>query len=340
MNVLGIETTCDETAVAIVRDGKDILANCIASQAKLHEQYGGVFPEMASRQHIDQLLPLVEVALKQAQLTSDKIDLVAVANGPGLMGALLMGVTAAKGLSFAWEKPLVGVNHVEAHLYSAMMTSEHEPIFPALGIVLSGGHTFLAKMNTITDYSIIATTVDDAIGEAFDKVATLLGLPYPGGPHIEKLALKGDDTRFPFKAGQVKKRPLDFSFSGLKTNVLYTVKGPQANRKAPDLITEADKKDVAASFQQVAFSDIVSKAIQAAQTFPCQGIYLGGGVTNNQRLKTLFEEARSHLPIYWPPKELTLDNGAMIAGLGYHLYQKKPEQELAHPFPRLIYSCS
>lgn len=339
MIVLGIETTCDETAVAIVQDGTTILANCIASQAKLHEQYGGVFPEMASRQHIDALLPLVGAALDQAGLTQEGIDLIAVANGPGLMGALLMGVTAAQALSLAWAKPLIGVNHVEAHLYSAMMECEEKPLFPALGVVLSGGHTFLAKMETICSYDIISTTVDDAIGEAFDKVATLLGLPYPGGPHIEKLAKVGNPNRYPFKAGQVKGRPLDFSFSGLKTNVLYTVKGPQANRKAKDLIAEEDKKDVAASFQQAALTDVVNKALQAAQTFPCQAIYLGGGVTNNDQLKILFEAINTSIPLFWPRRDLTLDNGAMIAGLGYHLYQKGAQKEIT-AFPRMAIAKS
>lgn len=325
MYVLGIETSCDETAVSVVQDGKKILVNLVASQAKIHEQFGGVFPEVASRHHIDRLLPLIEEATKDIP-----IDLIAVANGPGLIGALLMGVTAAKTLAFGWNKPVVGVNHVEAHLYAAMM--EVEPVFPALGIVISGGHTFLAKMTGICEYETLGTTVDDAVGEAFDKVAALLGYPYPGGPQIEKLAREGNDSKFPFKKGRVKGRPLDFSFSGLKTNVLYTIKGPKGNRKGPTLITDEEKKDVAASFQKTALQDIYTKAMDAAKTFDCQAIYLGGGVTQNGYLRNLFEKAP--YPVFWPPKGLGLDNGAMIAGLGYHLFQRKNFSDDLQPFPR------
>ncbi|NGX50247.1 MAG: tRNA N6-adenosine threonylcarbamoyltransferase [Chlamydiae bacterium] len=326
--VLGIETSCDETAVAVVEDGEKILVNLVASQAKIHENYGGVFPEIASRQHIDRLLPLVEEAMAEV----GSIDLIAVANGPGLMGALLMGVTAAKTLGFGWNKPVVGVNHVEAHIYAAMM--EVEPVFPLLGVVVSGGHTFLAKMEGVTSYEILGRTVDDAIGEAFDKVAALLGYPYPGGPHIEELAKSGESNRYPFRGGVVKGRPLDFSFSGLKTNVLYTLKGKSCNKHAPTLIEEEEKRHVAASFQRAALSDIVKKALKAAETFSCQGIYLGGGVTQNRELRRLFKES-SPYPLFWPPEGLGLDNAAMIAGLGYHL--KNFDDEVT-AFPRLAFN--
>ena len=325
MKVLGIETSCDETAVAVVEDGRKILVNLIASQAEVHEVYGGVFPEIASRHHIDRLIPLVEKAIEIA----GEIDLIAVANGPGLMGALLMGVTAAKALAFGWNKPLVGVNHVEAHLYAAMM--EVEPLFPALGVVISGGHTFLAKMEGITSYEILGTTVDDAVGEAFDKVAALLGYPYPGGPHIEKAAQSGDGHKYPFRGGVVKGRPLDFSFSGLKTNVLYSVKGANSKKDSPTLIDDAEKKHIAASFQRAAIDDIVKKSLKAAETFPCQAIYLGGGVTMNKALREAFEKV-SPFPLFWPPKGLGLDNAAMIAGLGFHL---KNLEEDVKAFPRL-----
>ncbi len=327
MKVLGIETSCDETAVAIVKDGVNILVNLIASQAKIHQQFGGVYPEVASRHHIDQLIPLVEQAIEEHE-----IDLIAVANGPGLMGALLMGVVGAKTLAYGWGKPLVGVNHVEAHLYSAMMGEE--PRFPALGIVASGGHTFLAKMTSICSYEILGTTVDDAVGEAFDKVAALLEFPYPGGPHIEKLALHGDANKYPFRAGQVKGRPIDFSFSGLKTNVLYTVKGANCDKRAPSIITDEEKKHIAASFQDAALGDIVNKALKAASTFDCQAIYCGGGVTQNQRLRDLFE--KSPYPVFYPGEGLSLDNGAMIAGLGFHLYQRKKIYNEVHAYPRLF----
>ena len=324
MKVLGIETSCDETAVSIVEQGTHVLINLISSQTEIHRPFGGVFPEMASRAHIDCLLPLIERATQ-----SISIDLIAVTQGPGLMGSLLMGVTAANTLAYGWNKPLVGVNHLEAHLYSAMM--ERPPQFPALGIVVSGGHTFLAEMRGLCEYKILGKTVDDAIGEAFDKVAVLLGYPYPGGPYIEELAKEGDPFKYPFKGGRVKGRPLDFSFSGLKTHVLYTVKGIGAHPKDPIAIDSGEKKDIAASFQKAALDDIFHKALQAAKTFDCKAIYLGGGVTQNQRLRALFETAA--YPVFWPPKGLEIDNGAMIAGLGYHLYQKQGNSYPLHPFP-------
>jgi N6-L-threonylcarbamoyladenine synthase len=333
MNVLGLETSCDETAVSIVKNGKTILANRIASQEEIHRPFGGVFPELASRHHIDRILPLIEEALEEAHLTPKKIDLIAVANGPGLMGSLLIGVQTAKTLAYAWGKPLIGVNHVEAHLYAAMM--EGEPTFPALGVVLSGGHTFLAKVLAIGTYKIIGTTVDDAIGEAFDKVAAMLGLPYPGGPYIETLAKEGDPTRYSFKAGTVKERPLDFSFSGLKTSVLYTIKGNKGKRDDPSLIPEEEKKHIAASFQEASLKDIVKKTVKASHTFPCHAIYLGGGVTNNDYIKRLFEKEALNIPIFWPPVKLSLDNGAMIAGLGFHLCKQFPTQKV-EAFPRII----
>src|SRR3990167_1745655 len=278
MIVLGIETTCDETAASVVKDGQEILSNVIASSIDIHEQYGGVFPELACRRHIDLILPIIEEAI--APVGEKAIDLIAVAKGPGLIGALLVGMQVAKGLSIAWNKPFIGVNHVEAHLYAAIMASPKPWQFPALGIVLSGGHTFLVKILDVGSYELLVTTVDDAIGEAFDKVGTLLGLAYPGGPRIEKLALKGNPRRFSFKAGRVKKNPLDFSFSCIKTSVLYAIRDKN--------LDEQDKADVAASFQEAALSDIVSKASLAIQSFPCKAIYLGGGVANNRYLRSLF----------------------------------------------------
>lgn len=305
MIVLGIESTCDETGAAIVEDGHKILSNVLASSADIHEKYGGVFPELACRRHIEAILPVIDEAIQKAAITPNQIDIIAVAKGPGLVGALLIGMNAAKGLSIAWNKPLIGVNHVEAHLYASMMHLDHIPT-PALGIVLSGGHTLLLKILSIGSYEPIATTVDDAIGEAFDKVAALLGLPYPGGPHVERLATTGNSKAYSFNAGKVKRSPLDFSFSGLKTSVLYAVKGNEAIVKA----------DVAASFQESALKDIANKAYQASKMFPCQAIFLGGGVCANQRLRQIMNETFPNLPISWPPGNLSLDNAAMIAGLG------------------------
>ena len=321
MFVLGIESTCDETACAIVRDGKEVLANVISSQCDLHNKFGGVYPELACRRHIDALIPVIKSALQEANLSSDQIDLVSVAKGPGLIGALLIGLNAAKALAYSWNIPFVGVNHVEAHLYAAMMPLEHVPM-PALGLVVSGGHTFLVKMEEIGKYQMIGGTQDDAIGEAFDKVATMLGLPYPGGPEIEALAKQGDPKRFPFRPGRIKNHPWDFSFSGLKTNVLYTIKGPNASKGSPLIISESQKADVAASFQETALSDVVTKAIEAAKTFDCQAIYCGGGVSNNQRFRELFNVLNCPYPVFYPAHRLTLDNAAMIAGLGYHCFLK------------------
>jgi N6-L-threonylcarbamoyladenine synthase len=322
MFVLGIESSCDETACAVVRDGREVLANVVSSQTDLHHSFGGVFPELACRRHIDVLIPVIKTALQESNLSASEIGLVAATKGPGLIGALLIGLNAAKALSYAWDLPFFGVNHVEAHLYAAMMPLDHPPL-PALGIVISGGHTFLVKIEEIGKYQLIGTTQDDAIGEAFDKVGAMLGLPYPGGPEIEFLAKKGDPTRFPFRPGRIKNHPWDFSFSGLKTNVLYTIKGPNAAKDSPLIISEQEKADVAAAFQETALKDVVSKAIAAARNHNCLAIYCGGGVSNNQRLRALFNELGCAHPVYYPPKQLTLDNAAMIAGLGYHGFMKE-----------------
>ena len=331
MKVLGIETTCDETGIAIVEDGEKIIINDIFSQIDLHQEYGGVFPEIASRSHLDHLIPMIAKVTK-----NQKIDLIAVANKPGLMGCILMGLSTAKALSYALDIPYVGVNHVEAHLYAAMMNQPK--IFPSLGIVLSGGHTFLAIMDSINSYQIIGTTVDDAIGEAFDKVASLLDLPYPGGPHIEKLAKFGDKEAFPFKPGRVKGKPLNFSFSGLKTNILYTLKGPMSKKNSKTLLDETGKANVAASFQHTAFTDIKNKVKIAIEKYSPKAIYIGGGVTCNQALKEYFTDFS--IPLYAPEKSLCLDNGAMIAGLGYHIFSEKGGAPLSlEAIPRIL-PCS
>ncbi len=322
MYVLGIESTCDETGAAIVKDGRKILSNVVASSADIHVRYGGVFPELASRRHLEAIMPVVEEALEKASLLPEQIDLIAVAKGPGLIGSLLVGLQFAKGLSLAWNKPWIGVNHVEAHLYAAMMQAPEPISFPALGLVLSGGHTLLLKINAVGDYERIGTTVDDAIGEAFDKVATLLKLPYPGGPHVEALAKLGNPKAFPLTAGKVKKSPLDFSFSGLKTSVLYAMKGQNATEDRH--LTDQEKRDLAASFQETALCDILDKAKLAAKMFPCRSIFLGGGVCNNERLRTLFAREFPHHNVHFPTFELTLDNGAMIAGLGYEKFLNNP----------------
>jgi N6-L-threonylcarbamoyladenine synthase len=314
MITLGIESTCDETSAAIVKDGEQILSLSIASSADIHAKYGGVFPELACRRHIEAIIPVIQEAMEKAKVTPQEIDLIAVARGPGLVGALLIGLQAAKGLSIGWNKPMVGVNHVEAHLYAAMM--QNRKIFPALGLVLSGGHTLLFQVHEIGHYSAISTTVDDAIGEAFDKVAILLGLPYPGGPHVERLAKEGNPDSHSFRAGYVKRSPMDFSFSGIKTSVLYAVKEKELSMQ--------EKSDIAASFQKAAFLDIVNKTEIALKKFPCNTIYLGGGVCNNLRLREMFQERFPSVEIFWPTQELCLDNAAMIAGLGTQKFLRNP----------------
>lgn len=322
MIVLGIESTCDETACAVVKNGVEILSNSVASQIDLHEQFGGVVPELACRRHIDAMIPVVKQALEESKIDLKDIDLIAVAKGPGLIGAILLGLNTAKTLSLTLNKPFIGVNHIEAHLYAALMSqASSEVCFPCLGVVISGGHTAIVLMRSIGNYELIGQTQDDAIGEAFDKVAKLLGLPYPGGPQIEALAKEGDRTRYPFKPGNIKNRPLDFSFSGLKTKVLYTIKGQDAAASIP--LPPSEKCHIAAAFQHAALTDIISKTINAAEQYQCKTVIFGGGVTNNQTLREMFAEANPSLCALWPSHGLSLDNAAMIAGLGYHKFVER-----------------
>lgn len=334
MLVLGIESTCDETGCAIVRDGKEVLANLISSQIEVHTRFGGVVPELASRRHVDVLPSLLREALDLANVSLSEIDLIAVAKGPGLIGALLVGLHFAKGLSLSTGIPLLGVNHVEAHLYASFMGAD-VPL-PAIGCVISGGHTALLYISAIGKYQLISQTHDDAIGEAFDKVALMLQLPYPGGPQIEALAKQGDPSRYPLKAGKIKGSPLDFSFSGLKTGVLYLIKGQNGTKDSPLQISEKEKCDVAASFQLTALSDVVSKTLIAANQFECKSVVVGGGVSNNFTLRHLFEK-ESTLPLFWPGQGLTLDNAAMIAGLGHHEYLRTARVDTLdlEPMPRI-----
>ncbi len=309
MKILGIESTCDETSCSIVENGETIHSLVTLSQIDLHKEFGGVFPEYASREHTVNMLPCIEKAVRDANMSLEELDRIAVAYTPGLMGSLLMGVVAAQTMAFSLDIPLIGINHIEAHLYAAMMGNKKD--FPSLGVVLSGGHTFLVSIDAIGSYQLISTTVDDAIGESFDKVASMLGLPYPGGPHIEQLAQNGDKHAFSFSPGNVKKMPLHFSFSGLKTNVKYTI-------EAQNELTSTARADIAASFQKTAIMDITKKVQRAF----CQGtykhIYLGGGVTMNSSLREALSAALPDVDLFFPSKDLCMDNGAMIAGLAFH----------------------
>jgi len=314
MLTLGIETTCDETAAALVRSGKGIDSHVIFSQAPVHNEFGGVVPEIASRQHIETIIPVLKECLAKAAISLTDIDLIAVASEPGLIGALLVGIQTAKALAWSLNKPLIGVNHVEAHLYASMMGQNSLPL-PALGVVLSGGHSTLLHIEDVGKYTLIGQTVDDAMGEAFDKVSKTLSLGYPGGPAVEKKALLGDPKAFDFRAGRVKKDPYAFSFSGLKTAVLYTVEKLT--------LSEQIICDICASFQRAAFTDLIKKITKASEEFDTKAIFLGGGVTQNSTLRSMLQKS-TPLPIFWPPQQLCLDNAAMIAGLGYHKWQESP----------------
>ncbi|MFO0855859.1 MAG: tRNA (adenosine(37)-N6)-threonylcarbamoyltransferase complex transferase subunit TsaD [Phycisphaerales bacterium] len=358
MIVLGIETSCDETGAAVVRrsaGGCVVLSNVVASQYDLHAEYAGVVPEIASRAHVEALLPTVREALEQAGLGLGMVDAIAVGNRPGLIGSLLVGVGGAKGLAWALGKPLIGVDHVLAHLYSGVVgrrgegeraserTSERgegsakvrecegaSGIFPALGLVVSGGHTSLYEVSSWTSVKRLGATIDDAMGEAFDKVATILGLPHPGGPNLDKLSRESgaNDRAVDLPISRISTTSLDFSFSGLKTAVLYAVKGVPEDGKYPlkSPLTHEQKRDLAASFQRAACRAItikIERALEQAQTrgVTYRSLLTGGGVTANSRLRgELTALGTKHgLRVLLPAMELCMDNAAMIAGLGAEL---------------------
>lgn len=314
IRILGIETSCDETAASIVENGRAILSNVVASQADLHAQYGGVFPEVASRQHILTIFPIVEQALQSAHLGLGDVDAIAVTRGPGLPGSLVVGMNAAKGLALGSSRPLVGVNHLEAHIYSAWLfqsgeQSAPEPQFPLLALIVSGGHTELVLMQGHLQYQRLGATLDDAAGEAFDKVARLLDLPYPGGPSIQKAAESGKPLAFNFPRSWLD-GTWNFSFSGLKTAVLREV------RRLEGTANPMPTADLAASFQAAVVDALVSKTMKAAQKFEVKSIVVAGGVSANKALRESIQ-MRSTIPVHIPPLYLCTDNAAMIAGAGY-----------------------
>ncbi|MBC8105302.1 MAG: tRNA (adenosine(37)-N6)-threonylcarbamoyltransferase complex transferase subunit TsaD [Anaerolineae bacterium] len=318
--ILGIESTCDETGAAIVVNGTIVRSNVVASQISLHEKYRGVVPEIASRAHIESILPVIREAMSQAGCTFDDLDAIAVAYRPGLIGSLLIGVTAAKTLAWSSGKPLIGVDHVHAHLYSVML-NEAPPIeLPAVGLVISGGHTSLYHVNSWTDVALLGSTIDDAVGEAYDKVAAILGLSYPGGPIVDALAAKGDAQAIRFPRSLLGRDSLEFSFSGLKTSVLYHVRGvPKRNesRDATSAIppppTGQELFDICASFQAACIDTIVKKLRRAAEHVDAKSIIIGGGVSANRGLREALRDFE--LPVYFPPMQYCTDNAAMCAGL-------------------------
>lgn len=325
VNILGIETSCDETAAAVVADGRVVKSSIVASQTKLHEKYGGVVPEIASRAHIEKIYPVIAEAMSQAGVTKDDIDAIAVANQPGLTIALVVGVTAAKTLSLIWGKPLIAINHLYAHLQSAMLTDDAIEL-PAVALIVSGGHTCLYDCESPLELKLLGSTIDDAVGEAFDKVATILKLPYPGGPSIEKAAAKGNPKAIKFPRTMLGPQSLDFSFSGIKTAVLYYCRGQDMKGEdRVDSMSEKQTADIAASFQAAVIDVLLEKTRRAAERIGAKTILLGGGVAANnelrRRLKETCETSAPPKKLLVAPKQYCTDNAVMVASLGYHKFK-------------------
>ena len=325
INILGIETSCDETAAAVVADGKIVKSSVIASQTKLHEKYGGVVPEIASRAHIEKIYPVIAEAIARANVTKDNIDAIAVANQPGLTIALIVGVTAAKTLSFAWDKPLIAINHLHAHLQSSML-SEDNPQLPAVALIVSGGHTCLYDYRSPLEPELLGSTIDDAAGEAFDKVATILKLPYPGGPSIEKAAKKGNPNAIKFPRSMLGRDSLDFSFSGIKTAVLYYCRGQDMKgQNKVDSMSARQIADIAASFQAAVIDVLVKKTQRAAKKIGAETVLLGGGVASNNQLRAALQQmCDSDVPpkkLLVAPKQYCTDNAVMVASLAYYKFK-------------------
>jgi N6-L-threonylcarbamoyladenine synthase len=359
--ILGIESSCDETAAAVVRSGEQLISNVVASQIATHQPYGGVVPELASREHLRAIVPVVRQALAEAKHTYESVDAIAVTQGPGLAGALLVGISYAKALAFALDKPLIAVNHLEGHIHAVLLEERqkgnHDLQFPVLALVVSGGHTHLylaAQEGDSWTYENIGHTRDDAAGEAFDKVAKLLGLGYPGGPAVDRLAPHGDPRAVKFPPAQIKHRDrrgrhdgrvvdeddnrprFDFSYSGIKTAILRYVEAHdmratvEARRKAllniakpklEDYLANCDKLtlDLVASFQRAIVEDLVGKTLTAARAYDVATLFVTGGVAANQELRQTFERegAKQGLPVYFPSRPLSTDNAAMIAAAAY-----------------------
>ena len=347
--ILAIESTCDETGAAVVVDGWDVRSNVVASQVDLHARYRGVVPEIASRAHIENILPVIKQSLDTAACGFADLDAIAVAHRPGLIGSLLIGVTAAKTLAWSLQKPLIGVDHVHAHLYSIMLgktgtgtvisdglagynssnstekcekktgTGTVFPSFPTTGLVCSGGHTALYCLTSWTDIELIGSTIDDAVGEAYDKVAAILGLGYPGGPVIDAVAAEGDPKAIHFPRSMLGRESLDFSFSGLKTAVLYHVRGVPGKNEIPAPLNDRSLRDICASFQAACIDTITAKLKRAVKETCAKSVIIGGGVSANRGLRAAME--KFPLPTFFPPLQYCTDNAAMSAGLAHVLLQ-------------------
>lgn len=331
IRILGIETSCDETAIGIVQNGRQILANIVASSQQFHARYGGVVPDIAARVHVEVIWQVMEDALAQAACSMDDLDAIAVTCGPGLPGALLVGVAFAKGLALALDRPLIGIDHLAAHLYAGEMV-EPACALPYIGLVVSGGHTLLCVAHAEQRFELLGETKDDAVGEAFDKVAKMLGLGYPGGPVIDRLSEEGRADAVAFSRTTAKDT-FDFSFSGLKTAVYqYVTKQVEGSRlkgegdtldPQPSTLDRQQVVDVAASFQEAAVDILATKTLRACQRTGLKRIVVGGGVAANRRLRAKLIEAgeSKKLQVVFPPPSLCVDNGAMVAGLAYQRLQ-------------------
>jgi N6-L-threonylcarbamoyladenine synthase len=334
MLILGVESSCDETAAAVVEDGRVILSSVIASQMAMHAKYGGVVPELASREHLRAIVPVVRMALEQASKTLDDLDAIAVTEGPGLIGSLLVGITYAKALAMARSIPLIAVNHIEGHIYA--VASQHSVELPALALVVSGGHTHLYEVNERHQYRLLGKTRDDAAGEAFDKVGKLLGLGYPGGPMIDKLAPYGNPDAVKFSLVKMKGNTLDFSFSGIKTAVLRWVEGHDmaeeiAMRRASGAVnveewlavTPRATLDLIASFQKTVIDELLTRAAKSAEEIDARSVIISGGVACNSGLQAAAKQRRLPCPVYFPTFGLATDNAAMIAAAAFPKLERK-----------------
>jgi N6-L-threonylcarbamoyladenine synthase len=332
VNVLGIETSCDETSAAVVADGTQVLSHVVASQMMEHARYGGVVPEVASRRHVESINIVLRQTLKEANLTFSDLGAIAVTNRPGLLGALLVGVTAAKTLAQTLSLPLIGVHHIEAHLYANFLNvakEDHTPDFPAVALVVSGGHTDLFHLRDHGDYVLLGRTRDDAAGEAFDKCARLMGLEYPGGPAIQRAAATGNPKAVPFPRATLE-GTYEFSFSGLKTAVRRYLTPPSGEDHSHVLLPIPD---IAASFQEAVVDVLVTKTLLAARETGVPRVFMAGGVAANQRLRERMQEAcdRAGLSLFYPPITFCTDNGAMIAATGYYHLRAGHVDNLALP---------
>ena len=327
MRILGIETSCDETGVAIYDEEKGLIANQLHTQIALHADYGGVVPELASRDHIRKLAPLLQAALQEAHLTAKDIDGIAYTSGPGLVGALLVGSTVARSLAYAWNIPAIGVHHMEGHLLAPML-EENPPHFPFVALLVSGGHTQLVRVDGVGRYELLGESIDDAAGEAFDKTAKLLGLDYPGGAALARLALKGTPNRFAFPRPMTDRPGLDFSFSGLKTfaaNTLHQVVQEEGE------LTEQSKADIAYAFQEAVVDTLAIKCKRALKQTGLKRLVIAGGVSANKQLRQTLAELMQQLggDVFYPQPQFCTDNGAMIAYAGFLRLKQGQQQDLA-----------